>query len=49
MSDPDKAIALSQAITLVGTCQDMCPEHERVTRAMRNELWDPEKVGLGLK
>ena len=44
MSDPDKAINLSEAITLVGTCQDMCPESERITRAYQNSVWDEEKV-----
>lgn len=46
MSDPDKQIGLSEAITIVGTCQDMCPENERVLRTVRNEVWAEEKVGL---
>ncbi|CAK3838201.1 Hypothetical predicted protein [Lecanosticta acicola] len=47
MSDPEKAINLSDAITLVGTCQDMCPESERITRAFQNNVWDEEKDGKG--
>ncbi|KAF2171077.1 hypothetical protein M409DRAFT_64043 [Zasmidium cellare ATCC 36951] len=43
MSDPDKQIGLSEAITIVGTCQDMCPENERVLRTVRNEVWAEEK------
>ncbi|MCJ1405131.1 hypothetical protein MMC11_008357 [Xylographa trunciseda] len=32
LSDPDKPTSLADAITPVGTCQDMCPEYERVQR-----------------
>lgn len=44
MSDPDKQIGLSEAITIKGTCRDMCPENERVLRTVRNEVWAEEKV-----
>ena len=44
MADPDKPRSLAHAITPVGTCQDMCPEFERVTRVVHNEVWEEEKV-----
>lgn len=45
MSDPDKPMRLSEAITPVGTCQSMCAEYERVQRAVQRDVWDEEKVG----
>jgi hypothetical protein len=44
MADPDVPRQLSEAITLVGTCQDMCPEYERVTRMVQNDVWRAEYV-----
>jgi hypothetical protein len=44
MADPDVPRALADAITLVGTCQDMCPEYERVTRMVQNDVWNAEMV-----
>ncbi|EME81888.1 uncharacterized protein MYCFIDRAFT_118484, partial [Pseudocercospora fijiensis CIRAD86] len=44
MNDPDKSIKLSEAITMVATCQDMCPQFERVDRAYKNDIADMEKV-----
>ncbi|PPJ50445.1 hypothetical protein CBER1_05542 [Cercospora berteroae] len=43
MSDPDKPMRLSEAITPVGTCQSMCAEYERVQRAVQRDVWDEEK------
>jgi hypothetical protein len=44
MADPDVPRSLSEAITLVGTCHDMCPEYERVTRVVQNDVWNAEMV-----
>ena len=44
MSDPDVPIPLSEAISLVGTCDDMCPEYERVTRIAQKDVSGPEMV-----
>ncbi|KAI9721560.1 MAG: hypothetical protein M1812_002322 [Candelaria pacifica] len=46
MSDPEKPTKLADAITLVGTCRDMCAEHERVERVVANEVDDCEKIRL---
>ncbi|KAI9770846.1 MAG: hypothetical protein M1835_006508 [Candelina submexicana] len=46
MSDPEKPTKLADAITLVGTCQDMCAEFERVERVVTNEVDDCEKISL---
>ncbi|SMR57114.1 unnamed protein product [Zymoseptoria tritici ST99CH_1E4] len=40
---PGKARKLADAITPVGTCPDMCPEFERVERAVQNAVWGEEK------
>ncbi|KAK1032136.1 actin cytoskeleton and mitosis protein, partial [Friedmanniomyces endolithicus] len=37
IADPDKPRSLAEAITPVGTCQDMCAEFERVQRAAQND------------
>ncbi|KAF2858160.1 hypothetical protein K470DRAFT_260082 [Piedraia hortae CBS 480.64] len=42
MEDPDKPRRLADAITLVGTCQDMCAEYERVERAVQKDVWREE-------
>ena len=34
---------LSEAITLVGTCPDMCPEFERVRRIVEKDVWYEER------
>ncbi|EME43174.1 hypothetical protein DOTSEDRAFT_99333, partial [Dothistroma septosporum NZE10] len=44
MTDPDKAVALADAITLVGQCQDMCSEYEMTLRVNRNEVFPEERV-----
>ncbi|KAF2142972.1 uncharacterized protein K452DRAFT_226338, partial [Aplosporella prunicola CBS 121167] len=51
LADPDKPRTLAEAITPVGTCQDMCAEWERVERIVQKDVWepeyDPESVGNG--
>lgn len=42
MDDPKVAKRLEDAITMVGTCMDMCPRHERLTRDMEGLLDDLE-------
>jgi hypothetical protein len=49
MADPEVPRTLSEAITLVGTCEDMCPEYERVTRMVQNDVWNAEMVRTSLK
>jgi len=46
LADPAKPTTLDCAITPVGTCQDMCPEFERVERIMQNTVEGMEKVNL---
>ncbi|WFD08262.1 actin cytoskeleton and mitosis protein [Malassezia vespertilionis] len=38
LPDPDKPGALEHASKLVGTCEEMCPEYERVERQLQKEL-----------
>ena len=38
MDDPHKSKRLADAITLVGTCMDMCPKHERYRREKEHNL-----------
>ena len=45
LHDPRKKTTLENAITPVGTCEDMCPEFERVQRVKRHEVDRCEKVG----
>lgn len=45
IADPEKPRSLSEAITPVGTCQDMCAEYERVQRVVQKDVWDEETVG----
>lgn len=45
-ADPDVPRKLSEAITLVGTCPDMCPEYERVMRVVQNDVWAQEAVRI---
>jgi hypothetical protein len=44
--NPEGQIHLSQAVKMVGCCQDMCPEFERVRRIVQNDLKLPEFVRL---
>ena len=46
MDDPTKPKRLEEAITMVGTCQDMCPEFERYRRERENNLDKWECVRL---
>ena len=45
LADPDKPTSLANAITPVGTCQDMCPRFERVERIVQNLVDGSERVG----
>lgn len=45
LADPDKPTSLANAITPVGTCQDMCPQFERVERIVQNLVDGSERVG----
>lgn len=38
MADPTARVQLENAITLVGTCTDMCPRFERYRRERENNL-----------
>ncbi|KAI5365491.1 putative SAC3/GANP/THP3 domain-containing protein [Septoria linicola] len=44
MSDPNKPMKLSEAITPVGICQSMCAEFERLQRVVQRDVWDEEKI-----
>lgn len=44
LADPDKPTSLANAITTVGTCQDMCPEFERVERIVQLMVDGSERV-----
>ena len=44
LADPNKPTTLENAITIVGTCQDMCPVHERVERIVQQMVDKCEKV-----
>lgn len=46
MDDPMKPKRLEDAITIVGTCMDMCPEFERYRRERENNLdkWECVRV-----
>jgi epoxyqueuosine reductase QueG len=46
MDDPNVPKRLSEAITMVGTCADMCPRHERYRRERENNLFECETVCL---
>ncbi|KXL49543.1 hypothetical protein M433DRAFT_91744, partial [Acidomyces richmondensis BFW] len=43
IADPNKPRSLADAITPVGTCQEMCSEFERVERVVQNDVWPEEK------
>ncbi|KAG8907409.1 hypothetical protein FRB99_004434 [Tulasnella sp. 403] len=42
VDDPTARRTLDNAIDIIGTCQDFCPEFERVERHLRNEVKRPE-------
>lgn len=42
-ADPDRPRSLADAITPVGTCQDKCPDFERLERITQNDVWEAEK------
>ncbi|KAF7349173.1 Nuclear export factor [Mycena sanguinolenta] len=44
MDDPNVPKRLEDAISIVGTCTDMCPRFERYRRERENNLFDWEKV-----
>lgn len=44
--NPEGQIHLSEAVKIVGICQDMCPEFERVRRIVEDDLKLPEFVRL---
>lgn len=44
LADPDKPTSLANAITPVGTCEDMCPRFERVERIVQLMVDNSEKV-----
>ena len=41
------SLGLLNAQTMVGLCQDMCPEYERARRIYQRDVWAPEKVRSG--
>ncbi|KAH7059108.1 SAC3/GANP/Nin1/mts3/eIF-3 p25 family-domain-containing protein, partial [Macrophomina phaseolina] len=43
IQDPDKPRRLEDAITIVGTCPDMCAEWERVERMYQKDVWELEQ------
>jgi nuclear mRNA export protein SAC3 len=43
LDDPDKPKKLSEAIDFRGTCEDMCPEFEKVTRIVEHDVQSAEK------
>lgn len=42
IADPDRPRELKDAVTPRGTCPDMCPEFERLTRMAGNDVMVPE-------
>lgn len=43
IDDPDKPKRLEDAIDFKGTCEDMCPEFEKITRINEHDVQGPEK------
>ena len=43
LDDPDKPKRLSEAIDFKGTCEDMCPEFEKITRIVEHDVQSAEK------
>jgi hypothetical protein len=48
MDDPLVPKRLDEAITMVGTCMDMCPRLERYRRERENNLFNWEVVRIHL-
>ena len=48
MDDPLVPKRLDEAITMVGTCMDMCPRFERYRRERENNLFNWEVVRIHL-
>jgi hypothetical protein len=46
LMNPDRAIAIQDRVPIQGTCEDMCPEYERVRRQAQNDVSSPEFVGI---
>ncbi|MCJ1306995.1 hypothetical protein MMC25_000639 [Agyrium rufum] len=44
LGDPEQQTSLANAIVVVGTCQDMCPEYERVERIVQDMVEGSEKA-----
>jgi hypothetical protein len=44
--DPEKPRALSEAVTPIGRCPDMCPEYERAQRIFLQEVPAQEKRAI---
>lgn len=44
VDDPEKKRRLKDAITFVGTCQDMCPHYEAIERIVQRAVDTCEKV-----
>lgn len=42
--NPDGQMKLSDSVKLIGLCNDMCPEFERVRRIVQNDFKRPECV-----
>jgi hypothetical protein len=42
--NPDGPMQLSEAVKLIGICNDMCPEFERVRRIVEDDYKPPECV-----
>jgi len=43
IDDPDKPKRLSEAIDFKGTCEEMCPRFEQITRIMEHDVKNAEK------
>ena len=48
MDDPLVPMRLDEAITMVGTCMDMCPRFEQYRRERENNLFKLEVVRIRL-
>lgn len=48
MDDPLVPKRLDEAITMVGTCMDLCPRFERYRRERENNLFNWEVVRIRL-
>ncbi|KIW09368.1 uncharacterized protein PV09_00266 [Verruconis gallopava] len=42
----DKAVDLKNAVTIVGTCQEMCSEFERARRILQKDVAGPERITI---